>query len=126
MSRPQLKQKLIALTSDFFTEGLVLNKPNYKAEEQTQIMLDACITYHSLPLVDEVKAQILKGKTNMSTELFRQIMRDAWAKNVPMHTHLQRDVFIRTNAQLSGQSIGRNQAIDKLFTSVKESIHVEF
>lgn len=118
-SRKELREIITTNTHESFMSGIPLTKTNYSVAEANRIHLQALISYHGLMFVDEILAKINASTTNMSIETYRSYMRDLYSDNGMYHTRFNRNLAISISKYLEAKSsLGRNQAIELLLTSV--------
>ena len=118
-TRVEVHSEIAKLTALSFADNVQLSKINYKPQEANKIILKALISYHELLLVDELLVKLETSTTNMSTETYREYMRNIWENQRSMRTQAQLDIFTNINQLLKGStSVGRNQAIQTLMDAV--------
>lgn len=119
----QIRTELAQLTCLSFAYDLVLTKTNYKQADSNKLILRSLISYHNLPLIDEVYVKVVNSETNISTAKLLTIMKDAWSSNASLRSKVQKDIIVYVYDHVRSSSIGRNQAIDLLLEAVKENTH---
>ena len=118
-SRKELRATITTSTHESFMSGVPLAKTNYTDAEANRIHLQALISFHGLMYVDELLSFINASLTNFSTQSIKDKMKSIYKDNEIYRTKFNRDLSISLATNLSTTcSIGRNQAIDKLLTSV--------
>lgn len=118
-SRKELRATITTSTHESFMSGVPLAKTNYTDAEANRIHLQALISFHGLMYVDELLSFINASPTNFSTQSIKDKMKSIYKDNEIYRTKFNRDLSISLATNLSTTcSIGRNQAIDKLLTSV--------
>lgn len=118
-SRKELRATITTSTHESFMSGVPLAKTNYTDAEANRIHLHALISFHGLMYVDELLSFINASPTNFSTQSIKDKMKSIYKDNEIYRTKFNRDLSISLATNLSTTcSIGRNQAIDKLLTSV--------
>lgn len=118
-SRKELRATITTSTHESFMSGVPLAKTNYTDAEANRIHLQALISFHGLMYVDELLNFINASPTNFSTQSIKDKMKSIYKDNEIYRTKFNRDLSISLATNLSTTcSIGRNQAIDKLLTSV--------
>ena len=118
-SRKELRATITTSTHESFMSGVPLAKTSYTDAEANRIHLQALISFHGLMYVDELLSFINASPTNFSTQSIKDKMKSIYKDNEIYRTKFNRDLSISLATNLSTTcSIGRNQAIDKLLTSV--------
>ena len=118
-SRKELRATITTSTHESFMSGVPLAKTNYTDAEANRIHLQALISFHGLMYVDELLSFINASPTNFSTQSIKDKMKSIYKDNEIYRTKFNRDLSISLATNLSTTcSIGRNQVIDKLLTSV--------
>lgn len=118
-SRKELRATITTSTHESFMSGVPLAKTNYTDAEANRIHLQALISFHGLMYVDELLSFINASPTNFSTQSIKDKMKSIYKDNEIYRTKFNRALSISLATNLSTtRSIGRNQAIDKLLTSV--------
>lgn len=119
----QIRTELAQLTCLSFAYDLVLTKTNYKQADSNKLILRSLISYHNLPLIDEVYVKVVNSETNISTAKLLTIMKDVWSSNTSLRSKMQKDIIVYIYDHLHNSSIGRNQAIDLFIEAIKAHSH---
>lgn len=103
------------------TYDIALTKPRYKQSEANLILVNAMISYRTLCMVDQIKADLLKDTPCMSTKYIKDTIKQIWKDNPSLRSHADQEVITRLAAYLDGTTIGRNQLIEHLIQAIKDS-----
>lgn len=115
----QIRNELAQLTCLSFAYDLVLTKTNYKQADANKLILRSLISYHNLPLIDEIYLKVVNSETNISTATLLTIMKDVWSSNASLRSKMQKDIIVYVYDHARNSSIGRNQAIELLLEAIK-------
>lgn len=118
----QLRSNIAQLTCASFAEEVVLSKSNYKEADANKLLLRYLVSYHNLPLIDEIYVKVINSETNISTATLLTIMKDVWTSNASLRTKMQKDVMIYVYNHANKSSIGRNQIVDLLLEAITNHI----
>lgn len=115
----QVRTELAQLTCQSFADEAVLTKTNFKQADANKLLLRYLVSYHNLPLIDEIYVKVVNSETNISTAKLLTIMKDVWSSNASLRSKVQKDIIVYVYDRVQSSSIGRNQAIELLLEAIK-------
>lgn len=122
-SRKELREELSNITHESFSSSIPLAKTSYKESEAIRIKLQALISFHNLPQVDEILAKLNASETNISADTYRAYLRSIYM-DITYHNIGTYDLVVGINRRIGERSsIGRNIAIHILYEEASEWIH---